>query len=58
MARHWQPVESTYIKPFTTSRMSTVRLPPPRIAGGISGSISAHSSSGQVAWIAKFAAVV
>ena len=38
IARHWQPVDRTYISPFTTSRMSTVRLPPPRLAGGINGS--------------------
>ena len=44
-ARHWQPVLSTYITPLTTSRMLTRRLPPPRLAGGISGSICAHSSS-------------
>jgi hypothetical protein len=37
--------ERTYITPFTTSRMTTVRLPPPRFAGGITGSMSAHSSS-------------
>src|SRR5712672_1102802 len=34
-----------YIKPFTTSRMITVRLPPPVLPGGISGSTSPHSSS-------------
>src|SRR5665647_1921502 len=34
-----------YIRPFTTSRMITVRLPPPRLPGGISGSTSPHSSS-------------
>jgi len=45
IARHWQPVESTYIKPFTTARISTVRFPPPRFAGGISGPTSAHSAS-------------
>jgi len=45
IARHWQPVESTYIRPFTTSRMSTLRFPPPRLAGGINGSTSAHSAS-------------
>src|SRR3979409_1519267 len=31
--------------PFITSRSSTWRLFPPRLAGGINGSISAHSSS-------------
>src|SRR3954447_3533402 len=31
--------------PFITSRSSTWRLLPPRLAGGINGSISAHSSS-------------
>src|SRR5258705_5539705 len=31
--------------PFITSRSSTRRLLPPRLAGGINGSISAHSSS-------------
>src|SRR6202050_3230287 len=34
-----------YIRPFTTSRMITVRLPPPRLPGGISGSTNPHSSS-------------
>src|SRR3984893_13768265 len=33
------------MRPFTTSRMITVRLPPPRLPGGISGSTSPHSSS-------------
>ena len=37
-ARHWQPVLRTYISPLTTSRTSTVRLLPPRLARGISGS--------------------
>jgi hypothetical protein len=44
-AAHWQPVLSTYITPLTTSRTSTVRLLPPRLAGGINGSTHAHSSS-------------
>ena len=44
-ARHWHPVLRIYIIPFTTSRISTVRLLPPRLAGGISGPISAHSAS-------------
>src|SRR5882762_5752975 len=34
-----------YMRPFTTSRMITVRLPPPVLPGGISGSTSPHSSS-------------
>src|SRR5882672_10675869 len=34
-----------YMRPFTTSRMITVRLPPPVLPGGISGSTSSHSSS-------------
>src|ERR1035437_870302 len=34
-----------YMRPFTTSRMTTVRLPPPVLPGGISGSTSPHSSS-------------
>src|SRR4029077_19845914 len=34
MARHWQPVDRIYMRPFTTSRMITVRLSPPRLAGG------------------------
>jgi hypothetical protein len=38
-------VERIYIRPFTTSRMITVRLPPPVLPGGISGSTSLHSSS-------------
>src|SRR5260370_22861669 len=45
IARHWQPVLSTYIRPLTSSRTSTVRLLPPRLAGAISGSTNAHSSS-------------
>jgi hypothetical protein len=32
-------------RPFTTSLMITVRLPPPVLPGGISGSTSPHSSS-------------
>src|SRR5271166_2609372 len=32
-----------YITPFTTSRMMTRRLPPPRLPGGMSGSTSVHS---------------
>src|ERR1700680_2938205 len=34
-----------YMRPFTTSRMITVRLPPPVLPGGINGSTSPHSSS-------------
>src|SRR5678815_29144 len=45
IARHWHPVLKTYMIPFITSRSSTWRLLPPRLAGGINGSISAHSSS-------------
>ena len=33
------------ISPSTTARRSTLRLPPPRLAGEISGATSAHSSS-------------
>src|SRR5882724_3141160 len=33
------------MRPFTTSRMITVRLPPPDLPGGIKGSTSSHSSS-------------
>jgi len=44
-AAHWQPVLSTYINPLMTSRTSTVRLLPPRLAGGITGATKAHSSS-------------
>jgi hypothetical protein len=42
---HWQPVLRIYISPFTTSRSTTVRLLPPRLAGGINGPITDHSSS-------------
>ena len=35
----------TYITPLTTWRTSTRRLPPPRLAGGISSLICAHSAS-------------
>ena len=42
---HWQPVLRIYIRPLTTSRMSTVRLLPPRLAGGMGGATNAHSSS-------------
>ena len=38
-ARHWQPVLRMYIRPFTTSRTSTLRLRPPLLAGGISGAL-------------------
>src|ERR1700730_7797094 len=34
-----------YMRPFTTSRITTVRLPPPRLPGGMSGSTSSHSAS-------------
>src|SRR5215212_5750997 len=34
-----------YMTPSTTARTSTVRLLPPRFAGGIGGAMSAHSSS-------------
>lgn len=40
----WQPVLRICMTPFATSRMFTVRLPR-ELAGGISGSTSAHSSS-------------
>ena len=40
-ARYWQPVLSTYINPLTTSRRSTVRQRPPRLLGGMQGSITA-----------------
>src|ERR1035437_1305147 len=33
------------MRPFTTSRMITVRLPPPCLPAGIRGSTSFHSSS-------------
>jgi hypothetical protein len=44
-AAHWQPVLRMYITPLTTARTSTVRLLPPRLAGGMSGPMNAHSSS-------------
>src|SRR6266446_5938422 len=44
--------------PFITSRTSTWRLLPPRLAGGINGSTYAHSSSVRVTRISQFAAVV
>src|SRR6202040_2870811 len=44
-ARHWHPVLNTYMIPFITSRTSTWRLLPPRLAGGINDSTCAHSSS-------------
>src|SRR3954452_6833650 len=45
MARHWQPVLRMYIRPLTTSRTFTVRLLPPRLAGGMNGATWLHSSS-------------
>ncbi len=39
------PVLRIYIKPLTTSRTSTVRLLPLRLAGGITGAASAYSLS-------------
>src|SRR5262249_10004628 len=45
IARHWHPVLKIYMIPFITSRTSTWRLLPPRLAGGINGSTCAHSSS-------------
>jgi hypothetical protein len=40
-----RPKRALYMRPFTTSRMITVRLSPPRLPGGINGSTSFHSSS-------------
>src|ERR1700736_1027447 len=34
-----------YMRPFTTSRITTVRLPPPRLPGGMSGSTRYHAES-------------
>ena len=45
LPQDWQPVPRMYITPLTTWRMSTRRLPPPCLAGGISGLICAHSAS-------------
>jgi hypothetical protein len=45
IARHWQPALRMYIRPLTTSRAHTVRLLPPRLAGGMGGSVGARSSS-------------
>ena len=45
IARHWQPVLRIYISPLTTSRTFTVRLLPPRLAGGMIGATCAHSAS-------------
>src|SRR5262249_10454906 len=39
------PCSKIYMIPFITSRTSTWRLLPPRLAGGINGSTCAHSSS-------------
>jgi hypothetical protein len=35
-------VLNTYIRPLTTSRTLTVRLPPPRFAGGMTGAMKAQ----------------
>src|SRR5258707_4203101 len=43
--RTWSPSPETGDGRGITSRSSTWRLLPPRLAGGINGSISAHSSS-------------
>jgi len=45
IARHWHPVLKTYMIPFITSRTSTWRRLPPRLAGRIKAPTSAHSSS-------------
>jgi len=42
-----QPVPRTYIGPSTIWRITTVRLLPPRLAGGISGEMIAHSCLGK-----------
>src|SRR6202158_2979852 len=47
-----------YITPSMTARISVRRLPPPRLAGGISGSTHAPSSSVRVARISQVIAVV
>lgn len=39
----WQPVPGMYIGPLTISRITTVRLLPPRLAGGISGEMIPRS---------------
>jgi hypothetical protein len=57
MYRHWQPVLRMYITPFMTARMSTRRLPPPRLAGWINGSTYPFVIS-QVARISQVIAVV
>src|ERR671912_1086768 len=44
-AFHWHPVQSTSKMAFRTSRTSTVRGRPPRLAGRINGATSAHSAS-------------
>ena len=43
MAFHWQPVESTSKMAFKTSRISTERGRPPRLAGRMNGLTSSHS---------------
>src|ERR671912_2093587 len=44
-AFHWHPVQSTSKMAFRTSRTSTVRGRPPRLAGRINGATSNHSAS-------------
>jgi hypothetical protein len=49
--RHRQPVSGTWSGPFTTSRTTTERRRPPRLAGRISGAINVHSASvGSLGW--------
>src|SRR5258708_18452726 len=57
IARHWHPVLKIYMIPFITSRTSTWRLLPPRLAGGIWFDIRPFIV-GQVTRISQFAAVV
>ena len=47
-----------YITPFVTWRISTVRLLPPRLAGGISGPTSPHFDVGQIALITQMPTVI
>src|SRR5437016_4320081 len=49
IARHWHPVLKIYMIPFITSRTSTWRLLPPRLAGGINAVLGSTAAASPLA---------
>jgi hypothetical protein len=54
----WQPVLSPHIAPLTTSRIFTVRLPPPRSAGGTQSFDELPPRIGDIARTGQLVAVI